>query len=352
MYQEHTADIGEVPDSNLSVRHHGSERFDVTALRRSHPIETVVAASGVELARRGQGFMGCCPLHDDSTASLSVGGVPDRFHCFGCGARGDVIEYVARFTGLAFVDAVHALESGTVFGGVQSASMGQGHRPARTAALTTTAERAHAINQLAWEFFTTTANISLAEAYLREVRGVDVGALCAADGGEPVVGYARTDWRALTRHLLRRGVTNIELLKLDLAQRSRNGDLVDTYRGRLIVPVLGAGGDIDGFIGRDTHRRSAGAQVPQPDKDTDVRQVDRALPANPGGPGPRRERRDCRRRPGRVGHRRYSGPRRRAIDVRTRHNQRGDRLGHASAGGPGVASETARHRAGRRPRRA
>ena len=230
----------------------GRERFDVAALRRSHPIETVVAASGVELSRRGQGFMGCCPFHDDSTASLSVGGVPDRFHCFGCGAGGDVIEYVARCTGLSFVDAARALESGTVFHGVQPASTVQVHRPARPAVHTTTAERAHTINHLAWEFFTTPANISVAEAYLREVRGIDVGGLCAAGGGEPVVGFARTDWRALTQHLLRRGVAENELLELDLAQRSRSGDLVDTYRGRIIVPVLGAGGRIDGFIGRDT----------------------------------------------------------------------------------------------------
>ena len=175
MDQEHKADTGEVPATNLSGRHHGSERFDVAALRRSHPTETVVAASGVELTRRGHGFMGCCPFHDDSTASLSVGGVPDRFHCFGCDAGGDVIEYVARSTGLSFVDAARALESGTVFNGVQAASIGQVPRPARPAALTTTAERAHAINHLAWEFFTTPTNISAAESYLREARGINVG---------------------------------------------------------------------------------------------------------------------------------------------------------------------------------
>ena len=99
MYEEHKADISEVPATNLSGRHHGRERFDVAALRRTHPIETVVAASGVELTQRGQGFMGYCPFHEDSTASLSVGGIPERFHCFGCGAGGDVIEHVARFTG-------------------------------------------------------------------------------------------------------------------------------------------------------------------------------------------------------------------------------------------------------------
>ena len=66
------------------------------------------------------------------------------------------------------------------------------------------------------------------------------------------MGYAGTDWRALTRHLLRHGVTDNELLELDLAQQSRNGELVDTYRGRLIVPVLSGRSGIDGFIGRDT----------------------------------------------------------------------------------------------------
>lgn len=140
----------------------GRERFDVEAIRRSHPIEIVVASSGVELTRRGQGFMGCCPFHDDSTASLSVGGVPDPFHCFGCDAGGDVIEYVVRLTGLSFVDAVRALESGTVFQGVRPATMRQVQQPARAAALTTTPERGHAINHLAWEFFTTPANVSVA----------------------------------------------------------------------------------------------------------------------------------------------------------------------------------------------
>jgi len=252
MDRERKAEIGEVPATNLSGRYPSRKRLDVAALRRAHPIEAIVAASGVELIRRGQGFMGCCPFHDDSTASLSVGGVPDRFHCFGCDAGGDVIEYVARLTGLSFVDAARALESGTVFHGVQLASMGQVPRPARPTTLTTTAERTHSINHLAWEFFTTPANISLAESYLREARGIDAGPLCSAAGGEPIVGYARTDWRALTRHLLRRGVTDTELLELDLAHQSRNGDLVDTYRGRLIVPVLRDSGGIDGFMGRDT----------------------------------------------------------------------------------------------------
>jgi len=230
----------------------GRTRFDVAAVRHDHRIEVVVAASGVELTQRGRGFMGCCPFHDDSTASLSVGGVPDRFHCFGCGAGGDVIEYVHRFTGLSFTGAVQALEQGIAFHDVAPSITLQVPRPAHAAEQTTTPQRARAINNLAWEFFTTPASIDVAETYLRDARGIDIGPLCEAGGGEPIVGYARTGWRAMTRHLQSRGVTDTELLELDLAQRTRAGELIDTYRGRLIVPVLREGGGIDGFIGRDT----------------------------------------------------------------------------------------------------
>jgi DNA primase len=229
----------------------GRTRFDVAAIRHGHRIEVVVAASGVELTRRGQGFMGCCPFHDDSTASLSVGGVPDRFHCFGCGAGGDVIEYVHRFTGLSFTSAVQALQAGTAFHGA-APSITLVPRPARAVEQTTTPQRGHAINALAWELFTSPASIDVAETYLRDGRGIDIGPLCEVGGGEPIVGYARTGWRTLTRNLQDHGVTNTELLDLDLAQRTRTGGLIDTYRGRLIVPVLAQGGGIDGFIGRDT----------------------------------------------------------------------------------------------------
>ena len=84
--------------------------IDVAEVRRAHPIHEV-AASGVELQPRGHGFVGCCPFHEDVTPPVR-GRRPDRFHCFGCGASGDVIDYVRRRFDLGFVEAVASLESG------------------------------------------------------------------------------------------------------------------------------------------------------------------------------------------------------------------------------------------------
>jgi len=90
-----------------------SGSIDVAAVRAHFPIEQVVRSAGVELRPTGRGLTGCCPFHDDSTPSLSVAAIPDRFTCFGCGAHGDVIDFIQRLHGLSFVEAVRSLTTGS-----------------------------------------------------------------------------------------------------------------------------------------------------------------------------------------------------------------------------------------------
>lgn len=227
-----------------------AERVDVQAIRASYPIEDVIASSGVELHASGHGYMGCCPFHDDSTASMSVGGVPERFKCFGCDAGGDVIEYVSKRYDLSFVDSIEALQNGTK-GAVA-------HSPLLSAPDTSerdlpriSSDRAYDINRLAWEHFATPVAADFAQTYLARRRGIDLGALRGVSGGAPVVGYAGAGWTTLSSQLHDKGVSDDELLATDLAQLTRSGRLVDTYRGRIIVPVTNSAGLINGFVGRD-----------------------------------------------------------------------------------------------------
>jgi DNA primase len=124
--------------------------IDVAAIRASHPIEDVVLASGVQLRPSGRAFMACCPFHvDDRTPSMSVGGVPGRYHCFACGARGDVIDYVARFNGIAFRAAAERLIERAPFAGLERAQTPAPRHPLDAADPTRTGvERIHAINEL------------------------------------------------------------------------------------------------------------------------------------------------------------------------------------------------------------
>lgn len=220
--------------------------IDVVEVRRAHPIHEVVAASGVELQRRGHGFVGCCPFHEDVTPSLSVGGVPDRFHCFGCGASGDVIDYVRRRLGLGFVEAVEHLEGGDLTPH-PAAVLTPSRRHDRP---TISRERAYEVNALAWAVFADPVGARFAAAYLHHHRGIDVTALEAAITG-PVAGRAGSGWTRLVDELDRRGVTSDELRAVDLAQLTRHGHVIDTLRDRVVLPVRIRDGRITGFIGRD-----------------------------------------------------------------------------------------------------
>ena len=93
-------------------------RVDIEQLKRSNPIAHVVRRHGVEL-RGERRPTGRCPFHEDRTPSLSVYPETGSFHCFGCGASGDVIDFVRRAEGLGFREAVLRLgggDGGTVGG--------------------------------------------------------------------------------------------------------------------------------------------------------------------------------------------------------------------------------------------
>jgi DNA primase len=68
-----------------------------------------VVGKRVRLIRAGREFKGCCPFHQEKSASFYVNDDKQFFHCFGCGAHGDVIGFVMRYENLSFVEAVEGL---------------------------------------------------------------------------------------------------------------------------------------------------------------------------------------------------------------------------------------------------
>lgn len=64
----------------------------------------------VRLHRRGADLIGCCPFHNESTPSFHIY-QDQHYHCFGCGAHGDIFSYLMETEGLSFPDAVEKLAS-------------------------------------------------------------------------------------------------------------------------------------------------------------------------------------------------------------------------------------------------
>lgn len=87
---------------------------DTDAIRRGHPIADVAAASGLELRQTGGRLTAVCPFHGDSRPSLVIYPASQSYYCFGCGAGGDVIDFMSRLHRVDFREAVALLAGAQV----------------------------------------------------------------------------------------------------------------------------------------------------------------------------------------------------------------------------------------------
>ncbi len=84
---------------------------DLHALKERHPLGEVVEAAGVRLHGRGRVRQGVCPFHEEVEGSFTVYADSERFHCFGCGEGGDVLDFVRRAEGLSLPEAIRRLDA-------------------------------------------------------------------------------------------------------------------------------------------------------------------------------------------------------------------------------------------------
>jgi len=85
---------------------------DVERLRRDVSLPDTAASFGVKLQKDGREFIGCCPFHSEDTPSFTIfvgNDHVERFHCFGCGERGDVLDFVQKIKGVGLREAINIL---------------------------------------------------------------------------------------------------------------------------------------------------------------------------------------------------------------------------------------------------
>ena len=83
---------------------------DIPALKARHPLGDTVEASGIRLRGKGRVRQGVCPFHDEAEGSFTVYEDSQRFYCFGCGAGGDVLDFIQRVESLSLPEAIERLD--------------------------------------------------------------------------------------------------------------------------------------------------------------------------------------------------------------------------------------------------
>jgi DNA primase len=87
--------------------------IDLAEIRSSYPLHAIVGAT-VKLIRAGREWKACCPLHMDRSPSFTIYEGGERFHCFGCGAGGDVLDYIQQAHHVTLPEAVAMLNGGSL----------------------------------------------------------------------------------------------------------------------------------------------------------------------------------------------------------------------------------------------
>ncbi len=196
-----------------------------------------VVSSYVRLSKRsGANYFGLCPFHSEKTPSFSVS--PDRqsYHCFGCGKGGDVIGFIMEIENLSFPEAVEFLAKRANMKLPEEVNDRESKKRARMLALNRDAAR--------WFYEQLhTPQAQIARAYMEKRR---IGPATAKNFG---LGYAPNNWRDLMEAMRAKGYTDQELFEAGLIRR-RERSSYDTFRNRLMFPVIDVRGNVIGFSGR------------------------------------------------------------------------------------------------------
>ena len=214
---------------------------DIAEVREKARIDEVVTEHVTLKSAGGGNFKGLCPFHDEKSPSFNVTPARGMYHCFGCGAGGDVIKFVMEIDGLGFTETVERLAEkyGVQLryeeGGAPRRPSGGPQRPRLVEA-----------NKAAAEWYAeqlTTPEAMTARQFLDQ-RGFDQDA--AATFG---VGFSPRGGEDLVRHLRQHGFRDEELVTGGLAGQGNRG-LYDRFRGRLMWPIRDSSGDVIGFGAR------------------------------------------------------------------------------------------------------
>ena len=210
----------------------------------------------VPLKRAGTTYKGLCPFHSEKTPSFVV--VPDKgfFHCFGCNVGGDVFKFVELHEKVAFPEAVRMLAQ-KVGLSLPERTDGSGDDERRDEALREALLKAH---ELAADYFRAQLAGPSGARARQQLKARDVSPTTIETLG---LGYAPSTRDGLKAVLVKQGFSEALLLQSGLVAQRDNGEVVDRFRHRLMVPICRDTGSVIAFGGRADGPRSRRSQVPE-----------------------------------------------------------------------------------------
>ena len=194
----------------------------------------------IKVTRAGRESKACCPFHHEKTPSFTINDDKQFFHCFGCGAHGDVIGFVMRYDNLSFPETIEMLAAEA---GLQV--------PQQTPQEIKKAEKQkdlYALMEDATTFYEENLYAPRNQDALNYLlgRGLTRETISAFR-----IGFAPEDGQALRKRLAEKGYTDKDMITAGVAKESeKRGQPYDFFRDRVIFPVPDRRGRTVAFGGR------------------------------------------------------------------------------------------------------
>ncbi len=212
------------------------EKFITELVERSDIVDVV--SGYVRLGKKsGSNMFGLCPFHSEKTPSFSVSPDKQIYHCFGCGKGGGVINFIMEIENLSFPEAVEFLARRAGMSIPEETDDAESRKRARMLAL----------NKDAARFFF---------EQLSGPGGAPARDYMAARQISPAVakrfglGFAPDAWDSLEKAMRAKGYSDFELFDAGLVRKGKKSGFYDTFRNRLMFPVIDVRGNVIGFSGR------------------------------------------------------------------------------------------------------
>ncbi|MBB3358491.1 MULTISPECIES: DNA primase [unclassified Novosphingobium] len=241
-------------------------------LRNRVSLSGVIGRS-IRVQKAGREFKACCPFHNEKTPSFTINDEKGFYHCFGCGAHGDVIRWMTDHQGLPFIEAVKELAA--------QAGMDMPEMDRQAAQRAQAAKSLHDVMQAAQDFFVASLKAPEAERARAYLASRGFPERIAREFG---FGYAPDSRTALKEALGQFPESMLIEAGLQIVVEGKTP--YDRFRGRLMLPIADQRGRIIAFGGRilaaektDAPKYLNSPDTPLFDKGRTLYNLHRAAPA-------------------------------------------------------------------------
>ncbi|HDU8571916.1 TPA: DNA primase [Vibrio parahaemolyticus] len=202
----------------------------------------------VKLKKKGKNYGACCPFHNEKTPSFSVSQEKQFYHCFGCGAHGNAIDFMMEFERLEFVEAIEELAS---YLGLdvprEQRSGGGGQFNSGPQASSSEKRSLYDLMGSIAQFYRNQLkqpSSKVAIEYLKD-RGLS-GEIVQKFG----IGYVADEWDLVRKNFGQNKDNQDMLVTGGMLIENEKGNRYDRFRGRIMFPIRDRRGRVIGFGGR------------------------------------------------------------------------------------------------------